>query len=45
MSLLDNVLETIGVIDTPSKVIENPAETFSGTAITPIKFGLPKETD
>ncbi len=45
MSLLDTVLETIGVIDTPSKIIESPSETFSGTAITPIKFGLPKEID
>ncbi|MCC7202870.1 MAG: hypothetical protein IT393_09465 [Nitrospirae bacterium] len=45
MSLLDNVLESIGVTDTPSKVIENPSETFSGTPISPIKFGMPKEIE
>ncbi|MBI5756548.1 MAG: radical SAM protein [Nitrospirae bacterium] len=45
MSLLENVLESIGVIETPSKLINEPKTTYSGTPVSPIKFGLPKEID
>lgn len=45
MGLLDNVFGSFGSTNTLQNVIEEPATTYSGTPITPVKFGLPKEVD
>ena len=42
MSILQRLLRTNRATDNPQ---DTPATTYSGTHITPIKFGLPKEID
>lgn len=45
MGLLNDALKSLGASNTLSSDIDEPQTTYSGTPITPVKFGLPKEID
>lgn len=45
MGLLENVLSSFRPSTTLHDLVDEPATTYSGTPITPVKFGLPKEID
>lgn len=45
MGLLENVLSSFRTSTTLPDLVDEPATTYSGTPITPVKFGLPKEID
>lgn len=45
MGLLENVLSSFRTSTTLPDLVDEPTTTYSGTPITPVKFGLPKEID
>lgn len=45
MGLIEDVLESFRATSTLPESVDEPEITYSGTPISPIKFGLPKEID